>query len=648
MKTNNESGRKKDEEDKGDVKDSDNMINNRTLGTLIVADLAGVENSFDPKDCNTIMATIEKVETKMDSDTNFKKQIKNTTGNGTLFDLIGNTEGMKKEINRRKLDKMISITDNSLEIKEDNLKTNNLLTLNIHDGQDDYDGIRYIHTTKKYIWDGSYGVFSNIYGIQDTPNNNLKSFTNKMFSIYHNSEVTKKNQTIYLDGSGNISNTKTERPVTKCTVTIDTVAKHKKYTITVTMKASVDYKELMEKYIKWFKNKNSTLFDVDRLVTDKKKGINRIRSKYNNSTPDNDEAFFSEINELLNNNKNNYDKTVNENAKVEEKKELFIKTLQYSISEIKNRANEGKFINSELELLRNEMLVCMSNKANGLLFTAPSIDTSCMSSYCDKDDDNNCFMMKTKALKFDTDNFSKIMMTIYQKLVTMRLSEKGIAKLFNELDVVIFTVFNISKKGEIEKIDNTSYYSEPTKYIHIDPLRKAFKQNNFENINNELMKIKTLFYTSKHGSIVDSPIKIKILNTITEMQEYEDNTTNHDKHNAIEKYHVHRTQDIIELIDKHNATTPIGTLAFTDTMAKFGNTNLCTSNEYDFNNEQLVWVVNRLQTKNIIEKVNKEKFNPSNADNYLSLLKKGGTKKRKYKIKKNRNRKTKQNRYKTN
>jgi hypothetical protein len=283
-----------------------------------------------------------------------------------------------------------------------------------------------------------------------------------------------------------------------------------------------------------------------------------------------------------------------EKEKDKRSKTLFQKLL-YVVEQIKIRKREGEYINNQLQNLRNEMLGCIVAKTKGTLFTSPIIHSSCLSSYCgynevknDKQQLSNCFMIKKKPHSYE--NRSLIMESIveYVKAKTNKQSITPITKndlieTYKTLELVIFTVFNISKKQKSSYIPGSkNYFTEPTQYINIEPLKRYIDNYDDDGIINEIKKINYLFKYNEHKSVVDNLKKNDIIRT----------TANIIKKTNINKDDYKNIKEIIQYIDLHNAASPIGTLTFTDNMAKFGRDVICEDKciensqyEYAFKNQ---------------------------------------------------------------
>jgi hypothetical protein len=255
--------------------------------------------------------------------------------------------------------------------------------------------------------------------------------------------------------------------------------------------------------------------------------------------------------------------------------------LLFIMNEVFIRKKEGDYINKQLELLRINMFSSMYQKTDGVLFTAPTIDPTCSSSICSDDKLYNCFMMKCKkanSAKAYTDIFLDIKKTYYN--TNSGLTDKqAMNEVIKSLNILIFTVFNISQKDTpIKEVDNPFYpndnknkltaFSESTQYIDLDQIYTELYDTN-DSTKQYTKGIINMFKnnTTAHVSISQGSIQ----NELEELYQ--------------ENYYA----DFLEKLNTHNASTPLGTLIFTDNISKFGLDNIChndsiinSKNEYNF------------------------------------------------------------------
>lgn len=287
---------------------------------------------------------------------------------------------------------------------------------------------------------------------------------------------------------------------------------------------------------------------------------------------------------------------------------LVANLVKTSMFEIYQRKQEGEYINEQLKFLRNEMLFGMIQKTDGMLFTAPIIDTECLSSYCGHLPDSNCFMVQAKPLTNNTvsDITNHMCLTLTNEDEKQIISEKQIKEFYKNTQIVIFTVFNISLNRS-RKNDENGYYQEQAPFIDIEKLKKDLQQYNSigteeeqsslaESMRKEVEFIKSMFSRNR---MKDHVSKTEI---ITEARRYINNFDTIKDTDPIKK--------IIEQIDLHNASTPLGTLLFTDNLSKFGKEEICDKNIDNFESDVIknnvyTFVKERITDRKLNEILNK-------------------------------------------
>jgi len=261
--------------------------------------------------------------------------------------------------------------------------------------------------------------------------------------------------------------------------------------------------------------------------------------------------------------------------------------LLYIMNQVTLRKREGIYINDQLELLRNNMFSSMYYKTDKLLFTAPNIDDKCASSICSGHELQNCFMMKCKKIK-NANNFCDFFIDIKNTYFSEQMSMKdAFENIMKSLNILIFTVFNISQKNTTvgETKNNPFYkkndsnllraYRENTQYIDIEQIQSELfdnKSNNTPYTN----KILEMFETSNPNSVHDS---ISQGSLYRELQQHYDNES---------------FEYIIEKLNIHNASTPLGTLIFTDNISKFGLDSICHNTDIDDDNNYSFAIQDRI------------------------------------------------------
>lgn len=666
-----------------------NQNYNQGLGSLYVADLAGVESAFNEKDARTIQETMAL--------TNFNNEnfIKFVYTNTSAIEIQGNDEDIKdllEELNKKLSDD--DIGDNKYELIITNkkyIKTENvypMITLDIKTKTDikikntlyDY----YNEDTRSSIYNkinkkvGSVSNDHKIPIVDDIETNILFSFFDKFkdeYTKWRKNEKEKKN--VLKSGSNNIHSTysvyinkddnrsdssyqhvankqkfgKSSTDATPCWVyvseTIGRINSNIYFFINVThMEKSIKpnkkretskivsiynndnsvtdkgkkirsdiLKELIEKFLKFISyfilnvlqqtsvifEYNSKNYAIEGVMDGKYYTFPKIMECESVNTPieDNDDEMniyslnnnlktrlnIDNINQFINdkitnqvdralphkvyeaiqngiNNKTIYDYSTKYKKEIEinKKKEEINKKLLYTIEQIKLRSEEGQFINDELKNLREDMLSAIYYKSDKSLFTCPNVESTCLSTLCSTKENKICYMMKCKNQTYSYTN-SNMMSTIIGNDINKLKSTT----------IVVFTVFNISQKETDhtyklitdDTIQNRQkYYTESSIYIDLNNLKEAHKnynedkKNNRNKLNEELKKLNDFITTNEHSSL--EVLKIgdlpKMLNTAQQMNNLSDKDLN----------------AIYELIDTHNASTPLGTLIFTDNIAKFG------------------------------------------------------------------------------
>lgn len=680
-----------------------NQNYNQGLGSLYVADLAGVESAFNEKDARTIQETMAL--------TNFKNEnfIKFVYTNTSAIEIQGNDEDIKdllEELNKKLSDD--DIGDNKYELIITNkkyIKTENvypMITLDIKTKTDikikntlyDY----YNEDTRSSIYNkinkkvGSVSNDHKIPIVDDIETNILFSFFDKFkdeYTKWRKNEKEKKN--VLKSGSNNIHSTysvyinkddnrsdssyqhvankqkfgKSSTDATPCWVyvseTIGRINSNIYFFINVThMEKSIKpnkkretskivsiynndnsvtdkgikirsdiLKELIEKFLKFISyfilnvlqqtsvifEYNSKNYAIEGVMDGKYYTFPKIMECESVNTPieDNDDEMniyslnnnlktrlnIDNINQFINdkitnqadralphkvyeaiqngiNNKTIYDYSTKYKKEIEinKKKEEINKKLLYTIEQIKLRSEEGQFINDELKNLREDMLSAIYYKSDESLFTCPNVESTCLSTLCSTKENKICYMMKCKNQTYSYTN-SNMMSTIIGNDINKLKSTT----------IVVFTVFNISQKETDhtyklitdDTIQNRQkYYTESSIYIDLNNLKEAYKNynknkdKNRDQLNAELNKLNEFITTNEHSSLEflkngDLP---EMLETAINMSELTD------------------LNAIYDLIDTHNASTPLGTLIFTDNIAKFGTfDSVCYSKESTLSND---------------------------------------------------------------
>jgi hypothetical protein len=564
-------------------------VDNVYKGSLIIADLAGVENLFDETDCDTIYYVHkyyfeynngyndipkEKYQEKYnDFNINNRQQI-NISGYSE-FNVINSLIESKPYININNYDKIYlkniksntdyTVVELILPAFSKNVGTNvdnTIYTFTIDQYGNLKEDVKYskyiqqiTEIIKQYILDDMNKSKKDSF-IQKLSNNN--KFSNYPINLPNfNVQIKKENRKITRIGMSNV----------KIKENINYYVVNFKNTLTQLNEKFLEYNSVKDV----FETNNNVQFNTNDIISDFEKKTEKI-------TTGEFKIFLEGLKgESLKQYNKSYIETQKSNTENEEKykkSETLFKQLSFVVNEIKTRKEEGKYINKQLENLRNEMLGCMVAKSDGSLFTAPVIHSSCLSSYCgdsstqnqsqSKKQLSNCYMIKKEPTTYgSTSDIMKEIVKYQNQQVDFNdnnnkiITKDQLNKTFKNLEVVIFTVFNISKKDKPEEGSN-HYYREPTQYINIEPLKRYIENSDGDSIKGELNKLKDLFQNNKHTSIE------------TKSSEYKKLFTENS-----ETYNPEKLKKIIQEINLHNAASPIGTLTFTDNMAKFGRDIIC-------------------------------------------------------------------------
>ena len=472
-----------------------------SFGTLIVADLAGVENSFNPEDCETLIA----MSTDKSKDDTY---LASSTDHNVRIKVINNTQKMLNHINK--------LTSNNHFIK-------------IQEGE--------------MFYEQPQPVLSHTYtAIPETKKMAFFDYAGDR-EIKKNGTVCPKklegnNSTLHeifgVTGFGSQENYPFEVNGTKYNYAKGGFGSTNKYYILQVWKegekTSTEYKKEIES---WSKTNKLSLPELNRHTGNAVQMKKYVESVIQDKSQ-NDGAIFE------------IKKTNSENM---------MQTFLLAAAKTQLRKDEGKYINDDLTCLREDIFTSMIEKSHGMLFTAPNIEDDCLSSsFCSEN--STCFMMKKSTKKYNSCERSLIIEELVNS-VAPGTNESKKNDVLNSLNIVIFTVFNISKRGE------TDFYNEPIQYIDISPLKKYLHvKNDVNKVKKEIGFIFGLFDDpNSHNSIKNSPLLANTL-FIRLMNDWKSDQNKFIQENMV--------SSLIKFIDNHNAATPIGTLIFTDNLAKFG------------------------------------------------------------------------------
>jgi hypothetical protein len=286
----------------------------------------------------------------------------------------------------------------------------------------------------------------------------------------------------------------------------------------------------------------------------KKDLMTKIKEKFINDSILKD-AFDIDIN---NENYDTFIKKYNDKTKLSKMISLtiaVIKLLNDSEEKIefgkeicKNRLIEGKYINESLKILRGDLKSISEIKNKNTIFYSPDFTNICLNAYCPSEE--NCFELvsSNKEVKLQSPIFQYIYKYLHGK--NDKLTEESFC---TDIIIAIFCVFNISKQA-----------NNPPSVIYIDInklkyLFELYKKNN-KNTGEIVEELEIL--SKKYTEYVD---EIKDIMTSS---------------NEVNMFKI-KIQSFIETISNINASTSIGTLEFTDSIAKLNTTNLvCTNSNY--------------------------------------------------------------------
>ena len=238
---------------------------------------------------------------------------------------------------------------------------------------------------------------------------------------------------------------------------------------------------------------------------------------------------------------------------------LNMNRIKYGKEVCENRREEWYFINSSLKLIRDTINEILIEKGKNVLLQAPDIISDCLEDYCPTL--SNCFQLT--PVKNENTEYSIIFDDVYKYLRQSVTDYKKI-DFYKEILVCVFCVFNISRKANDPPLVSYLDMNELKKtYYYIDAPIDTIK----ENVSKLISKIK--YYNSKeedkHGMvdvIQEDMDKLEKLNDIV--------TSNSDGQQKSEYKNV--LEKVMNQVDNSNAVSAMGTLIFTDKIAKLNTT----------------------------------------------------------------------------
>jgi hypothetical protein len=250
--------------------------------------------------------------------------------------------------------------------------------------------------------------------------------------------------------------------------------------------------------------------------------------------------------------------------------------IGYGQQVCENRNVEGAFINDSLSKVRNTIKEIMIEKNKDVIFNSVDYIDVCLDTYCPNHSD--CFTRPNDPSS-SNDFVPSIIFKNIMDLLNANSGKKYETKneFYNDIVVGIFCVLNISR---------TSNNPPPVPYIDINALKTMY-YNKTKYTKSEFKTIALLFektigqisiYEDKVAYIVGTTEYKNAMTSIYDLRKiYQKiapttNTTTTDVYEFNEIL-AQNIEKFIQLIDKNNASSAIGTLEFVDQMAKFNSIN---------------------------------------------------------------------------
>ena len=239
---------------------------------------------------------------------------------------------------------------------------------------------------------------------------------------------------------------------------------------------------------------------------------------------------------------------------------LNMERIKYGKEVCENRREEGYFINSSLKLIRDTVNEILIEKGKDVLLQAPDIISDCLKDYCPTL--SNCFQL-TPVMNKKTE-YSIIFDDVYKYLRNETPDNYNKTRFYKEVLVCVFCVLNISRKANDPPL---------VSYLDMNDLKKKYYSTNASidniktNVSDLINKIET--YNSKvedeHG-LVDV-----IQKDLDELKKFNETTTN-DSDNQAKSTYKEALEKVMTQVDNSNAVSAMGTLIFTDKIAKLNTT----------------------------------------------------------------------------
>jgi hypothetical protein len=392
-------------------------------------------------------------------------------------------------------------------------------------------------------------------------------------------------------------------------------------------------KDTYDKYKVILKNSFTTL--KNNFETYKKK-LNQIILKYK---IDFDTKIANDVSNIFSKNGGNplqkggaadflerYNKNIDAIKLIKAQVDKLYKYYQYGKKVCENRKKEGVFINQSLEEVRKTIQEILVYNADGSIETTPDFIENCLKLYCPSGKD--CFQMNQSAAK-DAKIPSELFDAIFQHYKPTATTATDTAtpeelkkKFYNELIVNIFCVFNITKSANNPPV---------VPYIDINALKRLFFNRNSIKVTDKRTQNDAKLFTEIQKvllNIAKYPKKLKELHDSKDIQllanqflantgitipyppqaNATDNTKTPFSSELTETQYKelvaaaavaakdtkitdvlkNNIRGMIELVDRTNAASVIGTLEFVDIMSKFGTTNnICSVDDINFEPEYI-------------------------------------------------------------
>ena len=241
-----------------------------------------------------------------------------------------------------------------------------------------------------------------------------------------------------------------------------------------------------------------------------------------------------------------------------------------------NRREEGYFINNSLEKVREVIKKILFEKNKNSINITPDFIDICFKNYCPNN--SNCFSFDrfdNKSLQQD-----KTGSVIFDQIYNVLKETKGYTtptEMYEDIIISIFCVFNISRGAnnppptpylDINKLKQLFYYQDILNNSINDTYQRDFisecekiinkVSNEFADKVSDLTTIKSII--SKQKTIFDlfNQVKSYFINNKSNI--------NKKTYNQLYKFYI---KEFIDMIDKSNSVSAIGTLEFLDQIAKF-------------------------------------------------------------------------------